>query len=245
MTAGGGSEFIVVPVQTTAVQLSDEEYQSRYRVSRSMSRAKSNSDVPFKAPGDQENNTRVDSCETAACSLLVKALRENQAVRTAAFEDDGRYQIQYAKSTDGWLATIFVGRGRELQYIRFPFCVVVLHGIAYTCIAQLVVHSEEDKPPASTSRLLRSWEFVFGIVLNSTLSLLLVFRLNRAANRYWDARTMWGILVARVRTLVSGILLQAEMEFHDNSNRAASTTTSHCFYHRDEAIRWICGTYLF
>jgi ion channel-forming bestrophin family protein len=58
--------------------------------------------------------------------------------------------------------------------------------------------------------------------LNSTLAFLLVFRLNRAASRFWSARHYWGDIVAQTRSFVGGIIV------HGNHDR----------YHRDEAIRW-------
>jgi ion channel-forming bestrophin family protein len=58
--------------------------------------------------------------------------------------------------------------------------------------------------------------------LNSTLAFLLVFRLNRAASRYWSARHYWGDIVAQIRSFVGGIIVHGD---HDR-------------WHRDEAIRW-------
>jgi putative membrane protein len=49
-----------------------------------------------------------------------------------------------------------------------------------------------------------------------------VFRLNRAANRYWTARHYWGDIVAQVRSFVGGIIVHGD---HDR-------------LHRDDAIRW-------
>jgi ion channel-forming bestrophin family protein len=66
------------------------------------------------------------------------------------------------------------------------------------------------------------WEIFFSFVLNSTLSFLLVFRLNRAATRFWIARQYWGDVVAQTRSLVGGILV------HGN----------HCPVHQGNAIRW-------
>ena len=60
------------------------------------------------------------------------------------------------------------------------------------------------------------WEFFIGIVLNTSLSFLLVFRLNRAAERYWLARESWGNVVANIRHLVSGIDAHGG---HDPKNR--------------------------
>ena len=50
----------------------------------------------------------------------------------------------------------------------------------------------------------------------------MVFRLNRAASRYWSARHYWGDIVAQIRSFVGGIIVHGD---HDR-------------FHRDEAIRW-------
>jgi ion channel-forming bestrophin family protein len=65
-------------------------------------------------------------------------------------------------------------------------------------------------------------DFPCSLSLNSTLAFLLVFRLNRAASRFWTARHYWGDIVAQTRSFVSGIIVHGD----------------HDLYHRDEAIRW-------
>lgn len=46
--------------------------------------------------------------------------------------------------------------------------------------------------------------------LNLILSLLLVFRLNAAYDRYWEGRKLWGALVNSVRNLTRGIVIVVE-----------------------------------
>jgi putative membrane protein len=72
---------------------------------------------------------------------------------------------------------------------------------------------------------LSSWETFFGIALNATLSLMLVFRLNRAATRWWVSREFWGKIIAKIRTLTSGLLTHGG---HDRKNQ-------------DNAIRWLAA----
>lgn len=67
-----------------------------------------------------------------------------------------------------------------------------------------------------------SWEIFIALVVNTSLSFLLVFRLNRAAERFWLARQCWGTIVGDVRHLVSGI------EAHGGHDPVK----------RDDAIRW-------
>jgi putative membrane protein len=102
-----------------------------------------------------------------------------------------------------------------LDWIWPPWTFVSLHAIAYTVLQETIGDPSE--------RNLLSWEIFFGILLNSTLSFLLVFRLNRAAGRYWTARFYWGDLVAKGRTFCSGILC------HGN----------HDPIHRDRTIKWV------
>jgi ion channel-forming bestrophin family protein len=66
---------------------------------------------------------------------------------------------------------------------------------------------------------------IVSFVLNSTLSFLLVFRLNRAASRFWTAREFWGKIVAQTRSYVGGIIV------HGDHDREA----------RDESIRWVAA----
>lgn len=70
-----------------------------------------------------------------------------------------------------------------------------------------------------------NWEIFIGLVVNTSLSFLLVFRLNRAAERFWLARQTWGRLVADTRNFVSGI------EAHG----------AHDPVKRDIAIRWVAA----
>jgi putative membrane protein len=59
-------------------------------------------------------------------------------------------------------------------------------------------------------------------VLSTALGFLLVFRLNRASVRWWECRTMWGMVIAYIRVLTSGICEHL----------------SHSPAHRDQAVAW-------
>lgn len=48
--------------------------------------------------------------------------------------------------------------------------------------------------------------------LNLILSLLLVFRLNAAYDRYWEGRKLWGALVNSVRNLTRGIAIEIQAD---------------------------------
>jgi len=75
-----------------------------------------------------------------------------------------------------------------------------------------------------------NWEVPNSSMLTSTLgtclAFLLVFRLNRAAVRWWNVRQMWGDIVRDSRVLVSAIL---------------ENMTPDLPKERDLATAWVCG----
>jgi putative membrane protein len=68
-------------------------------------------------------------------------------------------------------------------------------------------------------------DHIYTDVLSSTLAFLLVFRLNRAALRWWDTRRMWGAIVANARMMADGFM----------------THMSHAPEECDDAIKWLAG----
>lgn len=148
---------------------------------------------------------------------LLNTLLQNERLRTDSLLARGKAQIQYPLSNEGWIKTLFILSGRSLGSIAMPWTVVVVHSIVYTAVYQ---HGGFAK-----RRSMEAWELFFSFVLNSTLSLLLVFRLNRAASRFWFARQFWGDIVARGRSIGSGILVHGSREAH----------------YRDEALKYLCA----
>jgi putative membrane protein len=145
------------------------------------------------------------------CGLLV-----HQRSRIAALEKDGKKQIEYTKSNDSWLRTLLVLEGRALDRILFPWILVTANAIVWTLIVE---HYFEERTETDFSH----FENFFSLVLNSSLAFLLVFRLNRSAERFWVARGAWGTIIALGRCLVGGVLVHGQ---HDPINR-------------DGTIRWI------
>jgi putative membrane protein len=163
----------------------------------------------------QQMPESVDDCVQYENYPFVQSIVKNEAIRTNSLKREGKAQIEYPRSSDGWIACLFVWKGRSLDLMIFPFTLSVLHAVLYQVIQDFVFHN----PP----RNMESWEMFFTFVLNSTLSLLLVFRLNRAAGRFWQARQYWGDIVARSRTIGSGILVHGSGNTHS----------------RDEALKWL------
>lgn len=160
-----------------------------------------------------ERHQRFNVSHPLLCSML-----QHEERRTRQLELEGATQIQYPKGNAGWFTSLRVVRGRAMTSILGVWSVVVLHAAVYTCYHELVGNYR-------SSEALSSWENFYGIALNATLGLLLVFRLNRAAARWWLARQYWGVLVAKIRDLVNGVLVHGG---HDPVNR-------------DETIRWIAA----
>ena len=149
--------------------------------------------------------------------------------------------MNYPQSTDGWASSIFIIRGRALDWMIGPWLIVVGHAALYTALQELLFNTDASKRKTDTWELFFRYEnwmlcqhcsfrcthnlliiLNWSLSLNSTLAFLLVFRLNRAASRYWSARHYWGDIVAQIRSFVGGIIVHGD---HDR-------------FHRDEAIRW-------
>lgn len=85
---------------------------------------------------------------------LVQSLLLYESTRTTSLKEEGKIQINHARSNDGWASTIFIIQGRALDGMLFPWLVAVLHAIAYTVIHELVFYGNYRDP--------LPWENVFG-----------------------------------------------------------------------------------
>ena len=167
-------------------------------------------------PANMSHATERD-CSAPKPIPLIQSLLQYENVRTEQLLDEGSCQRNYPKSSDGWLKTLFIIEGRALDLFALPFVVLVLHAIVYTLVSKLWFKNQDE------DHTFDSWEIFFSLIVNTTMSFLLVFRLNRAAGRFWKARTMWGLLIARARGFSASAIAHAD----------------HDVYHRDEAIRWV------
>lgn len=140
---------------------------------------------------------------------LVKDILLHEKERRKHLEDDGCKQMFYPKSSDGWLRSLCVIEGRALDQFFLPWLLVSLNAIAYTIFAELYIDDNRELN-------LLSFESFVGIILSSALSFLLVFRLNRSAERFWQARMAWGIIIASSRSIVGGLIAHGA---HDPTRR--------------------------
>jgi hypothetical protein len=52
---------------------------------------------------------------------LVQSMIRCEQTRNAEMEEEGKNQILYVKSNDGWIPSLFMIRGRALDWIWFPW----------------------------------------------------------------------------------------------------------------------------
>jgi ion channel-forming bestrophin family protein len=205
-----------------------QQYQQQQQPSSSSS---SSSPVVLQGLDDEDGEGQEDSpsAKHSSSSTLLNDLIRYERIRTAALQKEGAYQINYPNSTAGWIRTVFVWRGRALDRMILPFTIVVGHAILYVILSHKKLFGVQLQ--LLHEQQFSQWEIFYTFVLNSALALLLVFRLNRAAERFWIARHYWGDIAAYTRSIISGLLTHDEIDGGGNcaGNNGATTT--------DDAIR--------
>jgi len=139
----------------------------------------------------------------------------HSSTRETALQEGGAIQMNHVRGTDGWWRSFFIIQDRALDTILGPWLLVVANAIL-SCLLSEVWTIELPR------QTLQQWETVYSLVVQTSLAFLLVFRLNRCAMRYWEARGLWGNVTHATRNLVGELLMYG----------------SHSPKHRDEAIRW-------
>jgi|APGre2960657505_1045072.scaffolds.fasta_scaffold126664_2 putative membrane protein len=124
--------------------------------------------------------------------------------------------VQRSYTGNYWLPTLFMLRGRALDRIALPWLFVM----AFTFLWSVPVLASGNAQAVNFEQ----FQGAFQLVL-TTLSFLLVFRLNHAALRFWSCRQMWGKLVEVVRQLAC----------------CAATHCSHAPEQRDALCAWACA----
>ncbi len=79
-----------------------------------------------------------------------------------------------------------------------PWLLSTINAIAWTILAKVY----KDKMVIN----LETTSSLYNLVLTTVLAFLMVFRINRAALRWWDTRTMWGRIVSDVRIIAICVL---------------------------------------
>lgn len=159
---------------------------------------------------------------TPARAPLLARLSDVEAVasQTAAFAKGVEMHASAVNAHAGWLRTAFTTSGRALHRVAVPWLLLTALSAAWTAAVHYVDVGLRARAPIEGLRAAYA-------PVATTLGFLLVFRVNRAATRYWDARTYWGKLVERARTLAG----------------AACVHLAHAPDAREDVVRW--GTLAF
>ena len=86
---------------------------------------------------------------------LVQSMLRNEATRTKSLKEQGTHQMNYPQSTDGWASSIFIIRGRALDWMIGPWLIVVGHAALYTTLQELLFNTDASKRKTDT------WELFF------------------------------------------------------------------------------------
>ena len=160
------------------------------------------------------------SSSTTTRERLVVTMNDptNASTRADAFERGARAQPEYDSSS--WFETVFAiaPARRGIVAFAWPWACVVLAATTWTTIYELALPTRRAS--------LESFEIVYQLVF-TTMGFLLVFRLARAAVRFWDCRTAFGSFNVGARNLVDYLLAHAP----DGGDARAS----------DDVCRWTCA----
>ena len=221
------------------------------------------SDDGGRTINDNDNDNSIENGRMEAkyndCMPLVESIAKYSKQREECFQHyhpSRQRVLTYPTGNDSWIRTVCcVCRGRAFHRVAGPFILVNVHTIIINTLLQFNYISftsssssngsgsnnddyeeETDSSGADASGGTPHADWmvlIYGWILTA-VSFLLVFRLNRAGTRYWLARQCWGIIIARCRTLVSGILVHGGGIGGSNRSQGGGAA-----FARDNAIRWI------
>jgi putative membrane protein len=118
-----------------------------------------------------------------------------------------------------WLRSVLAPKNiRGFKNIRNPWLCVQCVTILWVLLTKII----EPKPLKNFSEQLSKVESVY-LIMFSTLGFLIVFRLTRAAVRFWDCRQAWGNMVIYSRCLADSLMVRAE-EVQMDCNKSEDVT---------------------
>ena len=118
-----------------------------------------------------------------------------------------------------WTMTTFMLRDRAVGNYAYPWLLCVAVSVVWWALYENVSHLRH--PRYDLSEFDKMYALIF-----TALGFMLVFRLSRAAIRFWDCRTAWGTLAMRGRALCDDAIV--------NLGAARPEDV-------DEIIRWFCA----
>mmetsp|Transcript_26205 Transcript_26205/g.52246 ORF Transcript_26205/g.52246 Transcript_26205/m.52246 type:complete len:348 (+) Transcript_26205:119-1162(+) len=135
--------------------------------------------------------------------LLLPYLESLEA-RNASVRQPSSGTFDVLKSRHSYMKSTFVGlRARSFMCVLTPF----LMFLSYTVVVVVLCETYAVQIPEET---FSSSEFDYAVTV--TLSLLLVFRLSRAAVRWWDSRTLYGAVIGITRNLATRVAAESAQE---------------------------------
>jgi hypothetical protein len=101
----------------------------------------------MSVPYNDDTETRYESYP------LVQSILQQERTRTNSLKEQGKNQINYPQSTDGWISSVFIIRGRALDWMINPWMFVVGHATLYTILQQLYFRNTNNQN--------ETWEIFF------------------------------------------------------------------------------------
>ena len=86
---------------------------------------------------------------------LVQSMLRGESTRTASLREEGRVQMQYPPSSAGFFTTLFMIRGRALDWMLWPWALVTLHAVVYTLVKELAFENSEQRENSAWEIFLR------------------------------------------------------------------------------------------
>lgn len=84
---------------------------------------------------------------------LAQSMLLHEDTRSASYIQEGRRQIQYPMSTDGFFTTLFIVQGRALDWMILPWTLMTMHSVIYTILQETIFEG--------IHREMRSWELFY------------------------------------------------------------------------------------
>jgi len=170
--------------------------------------------------------TMLDGANTSASLRLHATMLDgaNTRARNEYLRNGAERQPDYDSSS--WIRTalsVSVER-RALASYAYPLCFVNL-----LCIAWTVLHETATLSKRTTE--MQSLDGAYSLTF-SAMGFLLVFRLSRAAVRWWDCRASFGAITAGVRDFVDVFLI------YTDGSRGQETARTRA---ADDACAWACA----
>lgn len=102
---------------------------------------------------------------------LVQSMLRHEDIRTNSLKEQGKRQINYPLSSDGWAKSIFIIQGRALDWMIWPWLIVVGHATLYTILQELLFNTDASKRETDT------WEIFFRYEMSTFFSITLLVHL--------------------------------------------------------------------